>query len=54
MNKGELLSIHSHEPTLGDILLKLLGGIIMTFSMRRVSAILEKKYKILRQIHKCC
>ena len=53
MNKGELLSIHSHEPTLGDIFIEL-GGIIMTFSMRRVSAILEKKYMILRQIHKCC
>ena len=52
--KGELLSIHSHEPTLGDIFIEVTGRIIMTFSMRRVSAILEKKYKILRQIHKCC
>lgn len=25
MNKGELLSIHSHEPTLGDIFIEVTG-----------------------------
>ena len=41
--KGELLSIHSHEPTLGDIFIEVTGRIIMTFSMRRFSAIFRKE-----------
>ena len=41
--KGELLSIHSYEPTLGDIFIEVTGRIIMTFSMRRVSAIFRKE-----------
>ncbi|BFH17731.1 hypothetical protein J6TS7_10390 [Paenibacillus dendritiformis] len=46
ITSGKLVSIHSNEPSLSDIFIKVTGGSrIMTYAWKRISAIVEKEWK---------